>query len=259
MSDTPSAPALPLAGDTAWVTGAGSGIGRAVALAFAAAGARAGCIDRNEAGILETLEQVRRKGATGAACPCAVDDAEALARALPELEGTLGAPDMLVNCAGISERHRAETFPNEAGSRILEVNLGGAFRLCRHVAPGMIRRAAGRIVNISSVGGSAGYPGTIAYLASKGGLEQMIRGLTAEWGEHGVTVNAIAPTLVATPVMEQMRAEAPERIDRMLNRAPIRRMVETSEVADAVLFLCSRSAGMINSHTLPLDGGYLAT
>lgn len=236
----------------------GLGVRRAVVRTFAAAGANVGCIDRNEAGILETLVQVRRKGATGAFCSCAVDDAEALARALPELEATLGAPYILVNCAGISERHLAETFPNEAWSRILGVNLGAAFRLCRHVAPYIIRRAAGQIVIISSVCGSTGYPGTIAYLASKGGLETVTRGPAAEWGKHDIMVSSIATTLEATPLLEQMRAEAPERIDRMLNRAQIRWIVETSEVADAVLFLCSRSARTINGHILPLDGGYLA-
>lgn len=245
---------LPLAGRAAWVTGAASGIGRAVALGFANSGVRVLCLDKDKEGAEQTAHECG-----SAACVCDLADPDALNAALASIDDAFGAPDMLVNCAGIAERHPATTFPESVWDRIIATNLTAAFRLARHVAPGMIERKRGRIVNLSSIAGSAGYPGTIAYQASKGALEQMTRGLAAEWGPAGVTVNAVAPGAVATPLFDRMLAEDPARAERILARQPISSPVAPEDVAAAVLYLCSDAARMVNGHVLSIDGGYVAT
>ncbi|MFW6077767.1 MAG: SDR family NAD(P)-dependent oxidoreductase [Hyphomicrobiales bacterium] len=249
---------LPAAGGTAMVTGAASGIGRAVALAFARAGVNVACVDRDRSGADETAEAARPDGGGSFALTADVgrrDDVDAMAQAALE---RLGRIDYLINCAGISERWPAEAFPEEAWDRIIDTNLKGVFLCCQVVGRTMIAQGAGRIVNMSSIAGAIAYEHTVAYLSSKGGLVQLTKGLAVEWGRHGISVNAIAPGLVRTPLLDAMLRENPARGEFFLSRMPISELIAPEDIAAAALFLCSPPARMITGHVLPVEGGYLS-
>lgn len=250
---------FPIAGNVAVVTGAASGIGRAVAHALADAGVCVACLDCDDGGARATAHELQSRGGKGAAYAVDVSDRAAIVETAHEVLRRLGNADILVNCAGISRRFPAADFPEDAWDRIVDINLKGAFLCCQMFGRQMIDGGrGGRIVNISSIAGAVAYEKTLAYLASKGGLVQLTRGLAVEWGRHNITVNAVAPGLVRTPLLEAMASEDPTRVDFFLSRMPMAKLVEPEDVAAAVLYLCSEPARMVTGHVLPVEGGYLS-
>ncbi|MCX5535520.1 3-hydroxybutyrate dehydrogenase [Streptomyces sp. NBC_00006] len=252
----PTAPELDLGGRTALVTGAASGIGRACALRLAAAGAKVRAVDRDAAG-LEAL--------AGEA-----DGIEAYVLDLTDLdaaEEAAAGTDVLVNNAGIQLVRPIEEFPPEVFHTVLTVMLEAPFRLLRGALPHMYGQGWGRIVNVSSVHGLRASAYKSAYVAAKHGLEGLSKTAALEGAAHGVTSNCVNPGYVRTPLVEQQVADQAaahgipeERVlgEVMLQDSAIKRLIEPSEVAEAVAYLCTPQASFMTGTSLVLDGGWSA-
>jgi 3-hydroxybutyrate dehydrogenase len=246
--------AYDLSGRTALVTGAASGIGAACAQRLAADGAGLLLIDKDES----VVEAARRLG--GRALVLDLTDTAALA----ELDVTA---DIMVNNAGIQHVAPVEEFPPELFHRILTLMVEAPFLLLRRVLPGMYERGWGRIVHISSVHGLRASPYKSAYVTAKHATEGLSKTLALEGGPRGVTSNTVCPAYVRTPLVEnQIAAQArthdiPESdvVEKvMLTEPAIKRLIEPSEVAAAVSYLCSPAASFMNGASLVLDGGWTA-
>ena len=250
--------AFSLDGKVAAITGAAVGIGRAVALGFAEAGADIVAIDRDEAGARAVCAEIERLGGKAVVAVGDISDAKDVERAAQLADSTFGRVDVLVNSAGITRRHPAADFPEEDWDVVLAVNLKGTFLCCQHFGRLMIRAGGGHIVNLASIGGLVGYSDTVAYLSSKGGVVQMTRGLAAEWGKHNINVNAIAPGVVMTPMQEKLRVANPEKFDAFISKMAIKRPAQPEDIVGAALFLATEASALVTGHTLPVDGGYVA-
>jgi NAD(P)-dependent dehydrogenase (short-subunit alcohol dehydrogenase family) len=243
---------------TVVVTGGGGGLGSAMARGLAGAGAAVAVTDTDGARARAVAEAIRAAGGRASAAALDVTDAAAVERVMDEVETALGPIDGLLNAAGITCRAAAVDFPRAAWEQVLAVNLTGSFVCCQAAGRRMIARGAGAIVNVASVAGRIGLPGTIAYLASKGGVVMLTRGLAVEWAGHGVRVNAIAPSWFATDMGNLIDRE-PEYRDRVLRRVPLGRMGRPEELVGATVFLLSEAASMVTGHVLAVDGGVLAS
>lgn len=240
-----------LSGKIAIVTGAASGIGAAIAEAFAARGSRVALLDMN----LEAA-QARAAMLPGAhAVACNVTDATSVAAAVAEVQSVLGGIDILVNSAGIVDLAPAEDISAAAWDRTLAVNLTGSFMMAQVVGRTMIARGkGGRIVNMASQAGSVGIDAHVAYCASKFGIIGVTKTLALEWGRHGITVNSISPTVVLTDLGR--KAWDGPKGDAMKALIPTGRFAEPHEIASAAVFLASDESAMINGADLLVDGGY---
>jgi len=243
-----------LAGKLALVTGAGSGIGRAICAAYAQASARVIATDVDLRACERTLARVRELGADGLAYTLDVTDAGA-AFALAERVGRdAGDVDVLVNNAGVIIREGLDSPRVEANARrMMEVNYFGALHAIRAWLPAL-RRRRGCIVNVASGAALSGLPGTVGYSASKGALKMLTQSMAADLAGDGIRVNAVAPGIVDTPMTDATRGD-PERLARFLARIPARRVGRPEEVAGPALFLASDLASYVNGVTLPVDGG----
>jgi len=240
-----------LAGKTAVVTGAAGTLGLAVVRALLEDGAQVALVDV-DAMRLDGMARFLR-GAT-VAVPCDVSDAEAVKRALQQVEKALGPVDVLVNGAGVSSGEKAESTSDAEWRRVLAVNVDGAFYWARAVLPGMKQRKWGRIINVGSLaakggGSSAGS----AYAASKGAIASLTYSLAREAAAHGVTVNAVAPAYVKTPTLTEQMNEQQRRM--LLAQIPVGRFCEPEEFAHAVRFLAAPLAGFITGEVIDVNGG----
>lgn len=245
-----------LTGKVALVTGASRGLGRAMALALAAAGAHVVVNGRNGAGIAATVEAIRAAGGLAARMGFDTTDRPAAKAAIERIEAEFGHLDVLVNNAGYGNGLTGSAMTDEQWEEIIDVDLNACFRLARAASVGMIRRRWGRIINISSVNAHIAREANVNYCAAKAGLEGMTRALAVEWGPHGVTVNAIAPGYMMTPdnMDTALRADPVQRA-RFADRAALRRWGEAHELDGAVVYLASEASAFCTGHTLVVDGG----
>ncbi|MFO1073277.1 MAG: D-threitol dehydrogenase [Geminicoccaceae bacterium] len=240
-----------LAGKVAAVTGAASGIGAAIAEAFAAKGARIALLDRNEAAAAGRAAALPE----AAAFACDVTDPASVQAAVAAVTARFGGIDILVNSAGIVDLAPAEELSDVAWQRTLDVNLTGSFLMARAVGRSMIAAGrGGRIVNLASQAGSVAIEGHVAYCASKFAVIGVTKTLALEWGRHGITVNSISPTVVLTELGR--KAWDGPKGEAMKAQIPAGRFAEPHEIAAAAVFLASGEAAMINGADLLVDGGY---
>jgi NAD(P)-dependent dehydrogenase (short-subunit alcohol dehydrogenase family) len=249
----PPLPNFLLESEIAVVTGGGSGIGRAVALAFAAAGAQVVVLDAHEAAASQVAEEL---GAYGEAVVADVRDAEAIERAFADVALRYGHIDVLFNNAGINRRHPSLELTLDDWNAVVAVNMTGMF-ICaraavRHMVPG------GRIVNTASMLGLSGgwYP-NIAYQATKGAVVNMTRSWAIEWAPLQIRVNAVAPGLVRTPFIAAL-TDQPDLVAKFEQLTPLGRLAEVDDITGPVLFLASPASAMVTGHILVVDGGMLA-
>ncbi len=243
----------------ALITGAGSGIGRATAMTFAAAGATVVVTDRDDGAAQSVAEEIGQTGVPALSRTLDIGEEDAVVSTVRHVLDDLGRIDVLVNNAGRGARVPAEQMPTETWDAVVKVNLTGTFLCAREVGRAMLAQGGGAIVNVASIMGLVGgglYPNP-AYQTTKGGIVNMTRALALDWAEHGVRVNAVAPTFAATPLTEGLLAE-PGMEEKIIAATPLGRLVEPEEVAAAILFLASDAAAMITGHTLPVDGGWTA-
>lgn len=246
-----------LTGQIALVTGAGGGIGRAVAVALARAGANVAITyHRDEAGAQETLDAIRQLDREGIAVQADLSSPGDAERAA-EAARALGPIDILVNNAGtMVRRQRIVEMPLEIYEAIMAVNVRSVFLMCKAVLPSMIERRRGRIINISSVAArTGGSPGAVPYAAAKAAVSTFTRGLAKEVADYGILVNAVAPGVIDTRFHQQYTA--PEAFEAMVRTIPLGRAGVPDDVSGAVLFLASGLSDYITGEVIEVNGGML--
>jgi NAD(P)-dependent dehydrogenase (short-subunit alcohol dehydrogenase family) len=244
----------PLSGDVAIVTGAGKGIGTAVAHALAAAGARVVATSRLAADA-ERVAAALGPGHLGLGLD--VRSSASVNEAVAAAAEALGPPSILVNNAGVNHIRPSETYPDEEWDRILDVNLTGAFRCCRAAGARMLDAGRGSIVNVASiVGAEVGMPWRAPYASSKAGVVGLTRTLAVEWAGRGVRVNALLPGPVRTPMVAVAISEGVVGEQQVVDHTPAGRWAEPGDIADAVVLLCAPGARFVTGQALVVDGGY---
>ncbi|MCI0545867.1 MAG: SDR family oxidoreductase, partial [Candidatus Rokubacteria bacterium] len=234
------------------------GLGSAMARGLAEAGATVAVADADPARAKAVAEDIAGAGGRAVGIEVDVTSRESVERMVGHVEAAVGPVRVLVNSAGITVRGPAADFGPADWERILAVNLSGVFRACQAVGRRMLTRGAGSIINIASIAGQIGLPGTIAYVASKGGVIALTRGLAVEWAARGVRVNAIAPSWFDTALGGLIHRE-PDYATRAMGRVPVGRMGRPDELVGAVVYLASAASAMVIGHVLNVDGGTLAS
>lgn len=246
-----------LQGEVALITGAGRGIGRAIALRFAAEGAKVVASDIDQAAAKQTCDEIGARGGTARAAELDVSDGEQIARTVADAVEAFGALTIHVNNAGITDRVKFLSMTKEFWDRVIGINLTGAMLCGQAAARAMIAGGnGGRIINIASISGQRGGSERSAYGASKAGLINLTAVMAIELAPHAITVNAIAPgpTEVGRPT-----TSAPGQSRPAFSRMAIKRAVQPEEIAAAALFLAERENAMITGHVLNVDGGFNVT
>jgi 3-oxoacyl-[acyl-carrier protein] reductase len=241
-----------LEGRVAFVTGAAQGIGRAIALALAEAGADIAGGDVNMERMQETAKEIEALGRKAIAVKLDVSDPASVKEAVGKVYEAWQKIDILVNNAGITKDALALRMKKEDWDRVLSVNLDGTFHCIQAILPGMVKQRSGRIISIASVVAQAGNPGQANYIASKAGIIGLTKAIASEVGSRGITVNAIAPGFIATAMTENL---PPPVKERMLSMIPLGRMGSDKDIAAGVRFLASDEAAYITGHVLNINGG----
>ncbi|MFN8641223.1 MAG: SDR family NAD(P)-dependent oxidoreductase [Candidatus Binatia bacterium] len=237
------------------VTGGASGIGAAVCRRLARDGAAVAVLDLNRAGAEVTAAGIAASGGRAVAVAADVADADAVRTAIATVRAGLGAPTILANVAGVGEFALLADLTDARWRRMLGVHLDGTFHCVRAVAPDMVAAGWGRIVNVSSVAGlSGGGPGLSHYAAAKGGIIAFSKALAHELGPSGITVNAVAPGLIDTPMVQDAMVSAAIR-RQAIEGAPVRRIGVADDVAAAVAYLVSDEASFVTGQVLSPNGG----
>jgi NAD(P)-dependent dehydrogenase (short-subunit alcohol dehydrogenase family) len=246
-----------LKGRTVFITGAGQGNGKAIAIGLADAGAKIVVTDLNRENADVTAEMIRSKGGQAWSYGLDVTSAEQCAETARRVARDVGAVDVLVNNAGILIREGIDS-PNAAKNLqlIMRVNVEGTFNVT-HAFLSDLRKTKGTIVNVGSVASFAGWPNTLGYAPSKGAVKQLTQSLAVDLAKDGVRVNAIAPGVIATAMSASTRAD-PAKLEKFLTRIPMGRVAEPEELVGAVLFLASPMSSYVTGVTIPIDGGFLA-
>ncbi|MBZ5563393.1 MAG: 3-oxoacyl-[acyl-carrier-protein] reductase [Acidobacteriia bacterium] len=243
---------ISLEGRTALVTGSAQGIGKAIALALAEAGADVALTNRQCEKLDAVVKLIEGLGRKGMRFCVDVSDHVAVKEMVDQVIEAWGKIDILVNNAGITKDNLIMRMKPEDWDAVLRVNLDGAFHCTRAVLPYMVRQRYGRIINIASVVAQVGNVGQANYIASKAGVIGLTKAVAAEVARRNITVNAVAPGFIATPMTENL---PPEVHQRMLSLIPMARMGTDCEVAHGVRFLASDDARYITGHVLNVNGG----
>jgi len=239
---------------TAIVVGAGSGIGRAAAEFLAGEGVAVGCLDRDGAAAAETARRIEGSGAKSIAVTGDVTDERTIAPAIDRIVAALGSLEALVNCAGITGKtnvkgHEVDLADFDA---VYRINLRGALVAAQAVLPRMLAQNYGRILHVASIAGKEGNAGMAAYSASKAGLIGLVKSMAKDYAETGVTINALAPAVIQTPLVDALPQAT---IDYMTAKIPMRRCGTLEEVAAMIAWIVSPACSFTTGFTFDLSGG----
>ncbi len=247
-----------LCGRSAVIIGGTSGIGQAIALGLARAGADVVATSRRIHEVEQTASEIAALGRRTLSIPADVLKRESLQALHDEVLRSLGKIDILVNCAGITQRVPTLECAEDDWNRIMETNLTGTFRSCQIFGKTMVAKRYGRIINIASLGTFVAFHEVAAYCASKAAVGSLTKSLAVELAPHGVCVNAIAPGIIPTALNGGLLDQT-ERGKELQMRIPMKRFGKTEEIVGAAIFLASEAASYVNGEILAVDGGYLAS
>jgi NAD(P)-dependent dehydrogenase (short-subunit alcohol dehydrogenase family) len=240
------------------VTGAASGIGRGIALAFAAVGAKVVALDREPDGCAQTADELKRQGATAMPLSCDVTDPDQVAAAAAATLTAFGRCDVLVNAAGILRPGDIASVSLADWNTLMQVNLTGYLSCAQAFGRDMLARGAGALVHIASIAATHAQAFSGAYSASKAGVVMLSRQVAFEWGPRGVRSNVVSPGLVRTPMSEAFY-QAPGVLERREAVVPLRRIGTPADIADVALFLASDRARYVTGQEIVVDGGFAHT
>lgn len=250
-----------LHGRGAIVTGAGRGLGQAMSLALAQAGANVAVFDVNPDDAEATAKEIKALGVNSFSAQIDVTDSEQVQHGILLASEKLGSLDILVNNAGVTSRSPFEDLEQQDWERVLNVNLGGIYQCSRWVAKHLIeQKKPGVIINIASISGFVGNRGgyNSHYCATKGGVIALTRSLAVEWAPHNIRVNAIAPGYFVTPMTDRLKNINRAFYDELIGRVPLGRFGNAPDLAGAVIYLASDASAYVTGHILVVDGGYTA-
>ncbi len=257
MSSEHPQPSFDLTGRSAIVTGAGRGIGRAIAVALAQAGADVLLASRSTEELEAVAREIETLGRRAIAHPTDVADLDALSGMFDAADDAFGRLDVLVNCAGVGFRKPALEVTPDEWDQVQAVNIRSVYFACQHALRRMTRVGSGRVINIASLTSFLGFKHVSVYGASKGAVAQLTKALAVEFADGDITVNAIAPGYIYTQLTKP-RFDDPETRDWIMSRIPAGRHGEPADIAGAAVFLASPAAAYVTGIVVPVDGGWLA-
>jgi NAD(P)-dependent dehydrogenase (short-subunit alcohol dehydrogenase family) len=239
------------------VTGASRGLGRAIAVALAQAGADVVLTARNQNALQETAALIEKQGRRSLVVPCDVCKGAEVDAVVQRALATFGHIDVLVNNAGGGEFKPLVDVSEEEWTKWIDLDLHSVFRFCKAVGPGMIERRRGSIINMASMYGLNGATGATAYCASKGGVIQLTRALALEWAEHNIRVNALAPGFIYTAMTSSI-FDDPTMGAAFLSHIPLKRVGQPEELGPLVVYLASDASAFMTGSVIVIDGGQSA-
>ncbi|MGH9741784.1 MAG: SDR family NAD(P)-dependent oxidoreductase [Candidatus Acidiferrum sp.] len=250
-----------LAGKVALITGGGTGIGRAIALAFGREGARVAVAGRREEKLQETLRELEKQGSEGLGVVCDVGKARDAEKAVEETAKKFGRLNVLVNNAGVLQASTIEGVSEEQWDKLMTINLKGPFLMCRAALPEFRKAGGGAIVNIGSVLGLVAMKGRAAYCASKGGVTLLTKAMALDHAHEKVRANCICPSIVETELVQGLFADSEKGKalrESRIGQIPLGRMGRPEDVAEMAVFLASEESSWLTGAAIPLDGGLSA-
>jgi NAD(P)-dependent dehydrogenase (short-subunit alcohol dehydrogenase family) len=250
-------PSFSIQNKTAIITGASKGLGRGIAKALAAAGAKVAVTARNREELEELVSEIHAEGGTAKAFYLDVREVTQIGNVFQQVADYYGSLDIVVNNAGLGDAKLAEEVTEQFWDEMMDVNLKGVFFCCQAAGRIMLKQGYGKIINMSSQLSVVGAPEASVYSASKGGVNQLTKTLALEWSSRGVNINAVGPTFIYTPGTAA-RLDTPEIKQDIISRIPIGRTGSINDVAGAVIFLASPASDMITGTLLLVDGGWTA-